>query len=233
MPRRDKSPRFLAIDTATRYAGLALYDGSAVLAEESWLSQDSHTVELMPKIARAVEQQGLTLGDIAGLAVSLGPGSFTGLRIGLSAAKGIAMVTGARLFGIPTLDILGYACAGPELPTCAVVEAGRKRLCVATYMRLSGGAWRRTDEYRVVSPAELIASVQSPTLFCGELNPGLRAMLREALGPSAILSSPATSLRRAGYLAELAWQRWQQGDSDDLAALSPLYLQQGAPGASA
>jgi len=235
MPRRDKSPRFLAIDTATRYAGLAIYDGSAVLVEESWLSSESHTVELMPKIARAAEQQGLALADLTGLAVSLGPGSFTGLRIGMSVAKGIALATGAPILGIPTLDVLGYAHAQPAVRTCAIIEAGRKRLCVATYQRLPGpdgpAALQRLDDYRTVSPAELVASIEAPTLFCGEMDPELREMLAEQLGPLAALASPARSLRRAGYLAELAWERWQRGERDNLAMLTPLYLQPAAPGA--
>ena len=95
----------LAIDTATRTASIALYDSSGVLAEESWRSRNNHSVEVMPAIMRLVERQGCSMSDLAGIAVSLGPGSFTGLRIGLSAAKGLCLALddahhrGARLAG--------------------------------------------------------------------------------------------------------------------------------------
>lgn len=118
----------LAIDTATRYAGIALYDGQSVLFEESWRSNQSHTRELAPAIAHALGQQGIRPDDLDGLVVSLGPGSFTGLRIGLSVAKGMAFVTGKPLLGIPTLDSVGYACACRDVRMVAVVEAGRRRL---------------------------------------------------------------------------------------------------------
>ncbi len=221
----------LAIDTATRYAGIALYDGQAVLCEETWRSNDSHTRELMPNVVRALAQQEITVQDLTGLAVALGPGSFTGLRIGLSVAKGIAFVTGKPLLGIPTLDILGYAHARQDLRTCALVEAGRGRFCVATYRR--GQALERLDEYRLLSPADLVASIEGPTLFCGEIDASLRSYLQERLGDLAIIVSPAECLRRAGYLAELGWQRLQRGERDDLATLSPIYLHHPAAGVEA
>mgnify|MGYP005864323661 CR=1 FL=1 len=222
----------LAIDTATQYAGVALYDGEAVLCEKNWRSRDRHTVELMPTIMAALEQQSLTAPELGGLAVAIGPGSFTGLRVGLSVAKGIAFATGKPLLGIPTLDILGYACAREGVHTCAVIQAGRGRLCAATYRR-EQGLWRRLDEYRILSQAELVARIESPTLFCGELGPRLRAFLQEALGDLASLATPAECARRASYLAELGWQRLLRGERDNLTTLTPIYLHDPFPGASA
>jgi len=222
----------LAIDTATKFAGIALYDGDAILLEQSWRSNQNHTVELMPSIVRALAQQETTVWDLRGLAVALGPGSFTGLRIGLSVAKGIAYVTGKPLLGIPTLDILGYACAQQDMRTCAVIQAGRGRYCTATYRR-SQHAWERLDEYRILSEPQLIATLESPTLVCGELTPSLRDALQQQSEVQAFVASPAGCLRRAGYLAELGWQRLQRGERDNLATLSPIYLHNPALGANA
>lgn len=213
----------LALDTATRYAGVALYDGESLLLETNWRSEQSHTQELMPIIVAGLARLGMTAHDLQGLAVSLGPGSFTGLRIGMSVAKGIALVTGRPILGIPTLDILGYAHARDDMPTMAIVEAGRGRLCVATY-RGRPQSWHRLDEYRLVSPEELVDGVEVPTFFCGEIAPTLRELLQRERGALAHLASPAASLRRAGYLAELGWQRLQRGERDDLTTLSPIYL---------
>ncbi|NLX43424.1 MAG: tRNA (adenosine(37)-N6)-threonylcarbamoyltransferase complex dimerization subunit type 1 TsaB, partial [Chloroflexi bacterium] len=106
----------LAIDTATRTASIALYDASGILAEETWHSQNRHSVELMPAIQRLAERQGVKLGDLSAVAVALGPGSFTGLRIGLSAAKGLCLALDIPLIGIPTLMIAAYAAGDPGCP---------------------------------------------------------------------------------------------------------------------
>ena len=222
----------LAIDTATRYAGIALYDGRAVLLEHTWLSNANHTVELMPNIMRALGQRGMGLRDLQGLVVASGPGSFTGLRIGLSVAKGMAYASGKPLLGVPTLDILGYAYTQVALPTCAIIQAGRRRFCVATYQRTPDGL-ERIDDYRIISQADLIAGIDRPTYFCGELGPDLRDQLQARLGEKARLAHPAASVRRPGYLAELGWQRLQRGERDNLATLSPMYLHDPGMGASA
>ena len=98
----------LAIDTATRYAGLALYDGDRILSEASWLSNNNHSVELMPALVRMLDQQALSAPDLAAVAVAIGPGSFTGLRIGLSVAKGLAQALKIPILGVPTLDIVAF-----------------------------------------------------------------------------------------------------------------------------
>jgi tRNA threonylcarbamoyladenosine biosynthesis protein TsaB len=213
----------LAIDTATRYAGIALYDGQAVLFEANWRSNESHTIELAPMVVRALAQQGIEPKDLGGLAVSLGPGSFTGLRIGLSMAKGMAFAIDKPLLGIPTLDSVGYASAHQGMRTIALIEAGRGRFCTATYLR-NREVLERLDEYRIAAPEDLLAGTELPVCFAGEINAALREYLTQRLGEKVCLSSPAESMRRAGYLAELGWQRLQKGERDNLATLAPIYL---------
>ena len=218
----------LAIDTATRYAGLALHDGQSVLAELVWQSSQSHTTTLMPNLSRMLDQQALTVAELTGLAVALGPGSFTGLRIGMALAKGLALAQGLSVVGVPTLDIVAYSCrplspAQRFPPLCALLEAGRGRFCVANY-RWSEGVFRRQGDYRVVGPDEVGADVQEPTLFCGEVDAELEQGLRARLADRAIVAPPAARLRRPGYLAQLGCKRLARGERDDPAALSPVYL---------
>ena len=213
----------LAIDTATRMPSLALYDGERVVAEETWRSADGHTVELMPSIVRMLERQRFPPSQLQGIAVALGPGSFTGLRIGLSVAKGLALTLAIPLVGIPTLDALVYAQARKRGPVCAVLQAGRGRICAGFYRRRRG-QWQRQGDYLLTTVEELCASIEAPTFLCGEIDAKAAELLRERLGEKAKLASPAACLRRAGYLAELGWQRLQRGDVDDPASLSPIYL---------
>lgn len=213
----------VAIDTATKIASLALYERDRVRSEETWFSGGSHTVQLVPSLVGLLERQGLSPSELTGVAVALGPGSFTGLRIGLAVAKGLALALDIPLIGIPTLDILAHPQADRNLPTWAVVQAGRGRICAALYDRRRG-RWRRLGDYRLTTLADLCAEVQGRVLFCGEIDEEGMTFLRERLGWMVTIASPASSLRRAGYLAELAWQRLQQGDTDDPVTLAPIYL---------
>ena len=213
----------LAIDTATRTSSLALYDGERVLAEETWRSANGHTVELMPGLVRMLERQRVLPSELRGIAVALGPGSFTGLRIGLSVAKGLALTLAIPLLGIPTLDALVCAQGCKRGPVCVMLQAGRGRVSAAFYRRRRR-QWQRQGDYRLTTLDELCADIETRTFFCGEIDAQAAELLRERLGAKAVVASPASSLRRAGYLAELGWQRLERGEVDDLATLAPIYL---------
>jgi len=214
----------LAIDTATRVAGLALYDENGLQAEQMWRTRDNHTVELMPYIVHACEQQGLSPAGLRAIAVSLGPGSFTGMRVGLSVAKGLALALQIPVLGVPTLDATAHAFASEKHPVCAVLPAGRSRWVIAFYQGAADD-WRRRGEYALVSERGLLESIREPTLICGEFDHHLAEVLRAGAPGLALLASPALAPRRAGYLAELAWKRFEAGERDNPASLSPIYLQ--------
>lgn len=213
----------LAIDTATRVAGLALGDGHRLWAEEVWYSVDTHTVELMPRLDRMMGHLGRAPEDLAAVAVSIGPGSFTGLRIGLSVAKGLALSHGLPLLGIPTLDILAWPHRVRRGPIWAIIQAGRGRLCAACYRRQRGELVRRSGP-DLLTLQELAGRLEGQPYLCGELGPKEVARLREQCG-ALRAASPAEALRRPGYMLELARARLQAGEADPPETLSPTYLQ--------
>jgi tRNA threonylcarbamoyladenosine biosynthesis protein TsaB len=213
----------LAIDTSTRSVGIALYDGIQVVSELIWFSQQYQTVELAPKVSTLLDQAEISVGDIRILAVAKGPGSYTGLRIGLSFAKGMALAGHLAIVGIPTLDILSASQAPNELPLVAVLQAGRGRLAVGRYA-FAAGKWQSNGQARIMPVKELAATIKSPTLVCGELTEEERNILKRKR-INVILASPAQCVRRPSFLAEIAWQRWQKGLTDDPAILAPDYLQ--------
>jgi len=213
----------VAIDTATNWASLALHDGFQMRAEQTWESPRRHTIELLPRLANALEQLGLGVERLSGVAVTRGPGSFTGLRIGISAAKGLAMARDLPLVGIPTLDVVAAAQGRDQRQLCTVLQAGRKRICVAFY-HWRRGEWRIEKDCHLTTWSALAETLVSPTLFCGEIDQAGAETLT-SLGERAILLPAATRLRRAGFLAELAWRRLNQGEADDPATLTPIYLQ--------
>jgi tRNA threonylcarbamoyladenosine biosynthesis protein TsaB len=160
------------------------------------------------------------------VAVALGPGSFTGLRVGLAAAKGLALANKLTLLGIPTLDVVAYPHQSQPAPVIAVIQAGRGRVFWAPYAHGPGG-WAAQGTPALSSVTALANTVVRPTVFVGELTPADRKTLTEFLGRMrANFLAPALSMRRAGYLAELAWAHYEAGGRDDPATLSPIYLQQ-------
>lgn len=213
----------LALDTATRQASVALYDERGVRAETSWFSADNQSAELMPRLTEMLAQQGVEPGSLRGVAVAIGPGSFTGLRIGLSVAKGLAVGRGIPILGIPTLDPLAQALTGLRMPLRAVLDIGRGRYVIADY-RVGRDQWHRISKDRLVSPEDVTLGIRERTLFAGEISEPLRQSIVATLGASAVIGSPANQLRRAGYLAELGWQRLLRGERDDPVSLSPVYL---------
>jgi tRNA threonylcarbamoyladenosine biosynthesis protein TsaB len=216
----------LAVDTSTAQVGLALYDGSQVLGEYAWRSSQRHTVELAPAIFELLTRCGLSMDDVRALGIALGPGSFTSLRVGLSLVKGLVLARHLPLIGIPTLDVLAAAQAPARLPLVAVIQAGRGRLAAGWYRRSKYG-WRARGEARVVTVEALADELQTPVIVCGELASEERQRLAQK--PDVRVASPAQSVRRPAVLAELAWARWQKGESDDEAALAPIYLHVAEP----
>ncbi|PKO21416.1 MAG: tRNA (adenosine(37)-N6)-threonylcarbamoyltransferase complex dimerization subunit type 1 TsaB [Chloroflexi bacterium HGW-Chloroflexi-1] len=222
----------LALDTSTRLAGIALYDGvRGLIAEQNWHSANRHTVELTPRVAQMLAQADATAADLCAVAVALGPGSFTGLRVALAVAKGLALANALTLLGVPTLDVVAYPHSRQPLPVIAVVPAGRGRVCWAPYA-LGPAGWSPQAPYGLTTVTALAESIDQPTLFAGELAAADWATLAERLGERlaerAYLLPPALSMRRAGYLAEIAWGRFAAGQADDLATLTPIYLHEPA-----
>jgi tRNA threonylcarbamoyladenosine biosynthesis protein TsaB len=216
----------LAIDTSTRAIGVALYDGARVLNEMTWISKNHHTIELAPAVDQALARVGANARDLCAIGVAIGPGSFTGLRIGLALAKGLALSHKLSLVGIPTLDVVAAALPVPPGSRLAtVLEAGRRRLAIGWYHAQSG-RWQPDGDLQNLTIEEFVEQITEPILVCGELSGEARERLSLT---KSIMPPPVQCVRRPAVLAELAWKRWQAGQVDDPAALKPIYLHYGEP----
>lgn len=213
----------LAIDTATRWAGLALHDGTAVIAEHGWRCLNNHTVELSPAILEMFKRAKITAVDLNAIAVAIGPGSYTGLRVGLALAKGLALANQTPLIGVSTLDILAAACGSLPEPLLVVAEAGRSRICAATYHWKERKGWQPVGEPVIESWENLLPTLPPPMTLMGEITAEAAKLIRAA-NKQFHIAPPGASVRRAGYLAELAWQRFRKGQTDEASSLMPIYL---------
>ena len=211
----------LAIDTATRWLGLALHDGTAVLAEQGWRAFQTQTIELMPAVGSMLTRAGLTAVDLKGIAVAIGPGSYTGLRVGLAAAKGMALANRTPLIGVSTLDIVATATGPFEAQLLTVAEAGRSRVCAAIYRWHNRHGWQAVSDPIIEAWPDLLAQLNRPTVVTGEITAVAAKLIRKS-GHQAVSAAAAT--RRAGYLAEIGWQRLRKNKIDNASSLAPLYL---------
>jgi tRNA threonylcarbamoyladenosine biosynthesis protein TsaB len=217
----------LAIDTATTSISIALYDGQ-IRSEYTWLSDRNHNTELIPKIDALLVTAKVHINNLKAVAVTIGPGSFTGVRVGVTTAKTVSYSLGLPVIGVGTLEVAAYPhfqCQ--EVAIRPLVEAGRGRYCTCTYMRVDN-FWKVTEEPYIISPYDLPLTPVVPTLFCGEMDSSVRAVLA---GASAFVRvvTPSASARRAGYLAEIGWNRLQDGEVCDPADLQAIYLSRTLP----
>ena len=216
----------LGIDTSTQSVGIAIYDGNQVLCEESWISRRFHTVELAKAVHENLTRAGLSANELDVLGVAIGPGSFTGLRIGLALIKGIAYTQQLPVIGIPTLDITARAIPVSDQRLAAVLQAGRNRLAVGWYLA-NEGVWSLDGSIENLTLEELIKKIDQPCILTGELSRETRLAIADVEHITA--ADPPLAMRSPKYLAELAWKRWQAGDVDDVLALKPFYLHKGEP----
>jgi tRNA threonylcarbamoyladenosine biosynthesis protein TsaB len=210
-------PLLLALDTSTSIASVALFDGVRVLSESTWLAGREHSTRLLTEVEVALTRVGKDERQLTGLVVAHGPGSFTGVRVALSVAKGIAAALGLPAWGVSSLESLALAVGPTELPVRPAIEAGRGRYATALY---SGGA--EIEAPRLATLDQLVDLVGEPTLVLGELMDDARVRLEGH--PPVRLAVRALGARRAGFVAELGWRRAQQGDPGDPRALDAVYV---------
>ncbi len=215
----------LAIDTSTGTASIALVQDSEVLAELTWRTGQNHSVELLPNLCYLLEQTMLSLESATGIIVARGPGSFNGLRVGISTAKGLAFSLGIPIVGISTLEAAAYQHAETGLPICPIFNAGREEIATALYRR-KGNQWCQLVAEHITVIDRLCSQITTKTIFCGEFTPSTASQLSKQLKRKAIIPPPATRLRRASFLAELGLKRLKAGDYDNPTTLQPLYLRQ-------
>lgn len=208
--------RVLAIDTSTLAGGVALVDGERTVAEYLLDIRLTHSERLMPALDRVMHDAGWSPAALTGLAVAVGPGSFTGLRIGVSAVKGLALALSIPIAAVPTLDALAAGLAGAALPVCPVVSARRDEVYASLY-RWDGAAMRREWDYLALSPRELVERLREPVTVVGD---GAALIA----SPVARPAPPWRGLPSAATVGHLGVRRLRAGDIVGAADLVPLYV---------
>jgi tRNA threonylcarbamoyladenosine biosynthesis protein TsaB len=218
--------RILAIDTSTMMGGVAVMDGErGLLAETRAKVRAGHSGSLMPEIDQALRRASLDITDIDALCVTTGPGSFTGLRIGLSTAKGLCFSTGLPLVAVPTLEAFAWNFPLSRRPVCPMLDARKKEVYAAVFSMRGGRAERLMPETSM-RPAELARELAAhgEVVLAGQGAELYREVFARALGPRALFAPSHLSEPLPSAAAALGLQKALRGEFSEPRELSPLYV---------
>lgn len=218
--------KVLSIDSSTASASCAILEDNKLLGEVSLNDKKQHSVILMPLIDSLLKNLKLDINDIDGFAVSSGPGSFTGLRIGIATIKGLANATTKPFIGISTLDALAFNMAYTSGIICPIIDALRDNVYTALYSFNNNKLERLTD-YMAIHIDDLINTIKEKDSTCvsfiGDAVPKFKDKLVNSFN-TVYFAPNNLNLARASSLGELGLEKLKNGLCDDLIAFSPIYL---------
>ncbi len=215
--------KLLTIQTATPAGSVALTHGERLLGELFLDNRQPAGSWLMGAVEQLLGSAGLVPSDLDGFGVTVGPGSFTGLRVGLATAKGLAMATGKRLAGVSTLETLALQAPHVNLPVCAVLDA-RKKEVYAGCFQWQQGELRQLGEERVLPPERLLSELHEETLFVGDGALAYRTLIVRQLGSRAHFLPTVYAAPRAAHAALLALRQFAAGETLPAAQVNPRYI---------
>ena len=216
--------RILAIDTSTPVGSVAIVEGAVLRAQHILNISATHNQRLLPGIDRILTDADWTLEDLDAMAVSLGPGSFTGLRIGLSVAKGLAWATGKPLAGVPTLDALAANVPLAPYLIYPVLDARKGEIYTALYRMGDEQVPARLTPYMTIKPEELADLISEETVLLGDALLRYGDYLKSKLGARLHLVPPHLNVVHASSVAWLAWHKLRRGIHEDISSCTPLYV---------
>lgn len=217
--------RIIGIDSATSCGGIAIIEDNQILASLVLNVKKTHSERLLKNIDYLMGECGLQIMDMDGVAVSIGPGSFTGIRIGMACAKGLAYSSGKPLMGVSLLEALALRNAEPGILVCPVLDARRNEIFGATYKQDEDT--RKMKEMlpgRAEPLVKFLENIRGKALFCGDGALKFRDEIEKALGEKAIFALANRNLPSAVEIAILGMERLSSGEKDDITGLAPLYL---------
>ncbi len=221
----------IAIETSTTFASAAAVKDGRLLAEASVYVPQGHCENLLPMLEALLSGAGLGLDGARAFAVSLGPGSFTALRIGLSTVKALALASGKPLVGVGTLDAVAFNAAGLCSHVCPIIDARRGEVFFSLFRDESGGQERLLD-YGAERPDDAVALISSfmasapegKVIFLGDGVEACRGSIEHQLGARAIFAPQHLGTPRASAVGVLALKLLERGRVDDVAAVEPIYV---------
>lgn len=224
----QQQPYILAVDTATPCSTVALTSGGRVGGRVHGMlsvsSNVTHSRRLLVAIERLLGDCCIDREQITGFGVGLGPGSFTGLRIGMATVKGLAMAAGKPLYGVSTLDMIAAAVPACDRLICSVLDARKKEVYAAMYRSDGQGLTRQISAPMVLPPEELATHISEPVVLVGDGLFAYRQLWQEQLGELAAIAPVHHWSPSAAILGLLCGEKMDAGESLDPRRAAPLYV---------
>ena len=202
---------------------MAVVEKASLLAEVTMIREQTHSKHLMGMIRTVVDLSGLDLGEVDGYAVNRGPGTFTGLRIGMSSVKGLAAASGKPVVGVSSLDALAMQAFISPYLVFPLLDARRGEVYGSQHRFQNGKMMKETNE-NVFPPEIAIRNIKEPCLFVGNGARLHRTEIIDIMGDLAIFAPVFQDTIRASTIAYLGADRFENGDTDDVGTLSPQYI---------
>ena len=215
--------KILAVDTATTSCSAAIVDNGLMIAELTTANNQTHSKHLMNMIDTVCDMSGLKIADMDGFAVTRGPGSFTGLRIGISTVKGLAWSLNKPVVGISSLDALAWQCAPGAYLVCTLLDARKHEVYYCRY-HFQDGELKKEGTEQVIVPTEAINDIREPCLFVGNGATLYKEEILEKLGELALFAGWNQNSIRASSVAGISLKRFIHHQTDDVALLVPHYI---------
>jgi tRNA threonylcarbamoyladenosine biosynthesis protein TsaB len=213
----------LGIETSTKTGSVAVVSDRAVIAQYSLNIEITHSERLMSTVDRVLQDTGIALSQLDGFAVATGPGSFTGLRIGVSTVKGLAFATGKPAAAVPTLFALAWNVPHAAHPVCPLLDARKNEVYAAVYTS-DGSALRQTASEAVVPLSRLGDLVSGRAVFTGEAALLYRGEIERMFGERALFAPRSAILPAAAAVAEIGLGMIRTGRQADIDSLAPTYI---------
>lgn len=217
--------KILAVDTATKSCSAAVIDGDSLLADLTTVDDQTHSRHLLNIIDTVMGRAGLKIAQVDGFAVSIGPGSFTGLRIGIASVKGLAFSLAKPVVGVSSLETLAFQCRQNPYLICPVLDARKQEVYFCHY-RGRKGKLEKENQERVASPAEAIRGIREPCLFVGNGAKLYQELISTGLGGLAHFAAEKQHTIQASAVARLSLPRFKRQETDDVHLLVPHYIRQ-------
>lgn len=216
--------KILALETATLAGGAAIVDDNSGLIGEVRIDvKIAHSERLMPSVEWLLKSSGLAIEEIDAFAVSIGPGSFTGLRIGLSTVKGFAYATGKPIVPVPTLDVFARALPFCSHTICPLLDARKSEVYAALY-RWEGGHCNKIMPEVAIDPGELLRQIKETVVLTGDGTETYRELIVNILKDNAIFAPASKMSPSAAAVAEIAIEKIKEGVTADPVSLTPFYI---------
>ena len=215
--------RILAVDTATTSCSVAIVDKTSLLSEFTLDKEETHSKHLMDMIKAALRVAGLNFSDLDGFAVTRGPGSFTGLRIGISTIKGLAVASEKPVVGVSSLEALAFQVSYSCDLICPILDARKGEVYFSRYRFLNGHLKKQTKE-RVAPPDQAVDDLNESCLFVGNGALLYKEMILEKMGKFSFFAPMIQNTIRASTIAYLSMAKFENNDTDDIEKLLPYYI---------